>query len=100
MTGDGQLFAEFAISAQPSDIALSEPATQERPGLQASQLSRKPRWWDKCKVEKLRGSIALFNRKSGALAAKSEGEYFACTGDMSGVADLAALLVESALARR
>lgn len=100
ITADGQLFAEFAISAQPSEIVLSEPATQEKPGRQASQLSRKPRWWDKCKVQKIRGSLALFDHNSGALSAKSEGEYFACTGDMSGVAELAALLVENALSRR
>ena len=93
---DGALIAEFAISAQPSDLALSEPATATAPGGPKSQLSRKSRWWDTCKVEKIRGNLALFDRASGALKAKSEAEYLACNGDHSMLDDFADLLVKTA----
>lgn len=94
---DGDLIAEFAISAQPSDLGLSEPSTATAPGHPKSQLSRKSRWWDKCKVEKIRANLALFDRASGALKAKSEAEYFACTGDQSMLDEFADLLVKAAV---
>lgn len=93
------LIAEYTLSAQPSDLALSEPAITTGTGNSKSQLSRKARWWDKCKVEKIRGSLALFDRASGVLSAKSEAEYFACAGDLTGLADLADMLVRAAVTR-
>ncbi len=96
---DGALIAEYTLSAQPSDLALSEPAITTGTGNSNGQLSRKPRWWDKCKVEKIRGSLALFDRASGALSAKSEAEYFACAGDLTGLSGLADMLVRAAVTR-
>lgn len=92
---DSPLIAEYTISAQPSDLSLSEPATAGDAGNAKSQLSRKARWWDKCKVEKIRGSLTLLDRATGTLAAKSEAEYFSCKGDLSKLDDLADLLVKA-----
>lgn len=87
--------ADFAVSSTSSETGL-DPVSggSETTKLQASE-HRRPRWYARCAPDRVRGSLAIFDRATNALVAKSEGHFIACPGDHGQLNELANLLVQS-----
>ncbi|MCK0127647.1 hypothetical protein [Erythrobacter sp. F6033] len=87
--------ADFAVSAQPAQTSVVTVA-QEQQGVSPSAGGGvKAKWFHKCKPERVRGSLAVFDRDANELVGKAEGHFIACPGDRAEMDALAALLVRS-----
>lgn len=93
---DADLIGDFAISARDATIAV-QSAAQSTDNADALEPGFKPRFYHKCKPDRIQAALVLYSRKSGEIKGRSEGEFLACPGDFSELDDLAELLVDQAL---
>lgn len=92
------LVADYAIAARQSGTAVAGiPADQEIP---VKSAARKKGWLDRCNATRLRASLAVFQKASGALVYRGEAETDFCKGKELAVDALAQLLVSDMQANR
>lgn len=88
--------ADFAVSSQPASIAVVPVGKESEASDPAKSGGVKAKWYHKCKPERVRGTLAIFDRNANTLAAKSEAHFIACPGDLAELDALASLLVRTA----
>ncbi|TRD11940.1 hypothetical protein FGU71_08785 [Erythrobacter insulae] len=94
-SADSDWIADFAVSSHPAEVSITPIGDgAEGQGPDASH-GVKSKWYHKCKPERVRASLAVFERQANRLVAKSEGHFIACPGDRARLNDLATLLVSS-----
>lgn len=85
---------DFAIASQPAKTSVV-PVGQEDAGVGPSAPGGDAKWYHACKPERVKGTLAVFDREANALAGKSEGHFIACPGDRTEIDKLAMMLVRS-----
>lgn len=91
------LVADFAVSATSIETGLDPVSGESEATKPKAPENRRPRWYNRCAPDRVRGSLAIFDRASNALVAKSEGHFIACPGDRDQLNGLANLLVKSVM---
>ncbi|UAB77658.1 hypothetical protein INR77_12810 [Erythrobacter sp. SCSIO 43205] len=94
--GNAGYLADFTVAERPADLALQD-VTGDDANASAPASDFKPRFFHTCKAHRVSASLVIYNKQSGALHSKSEGEYIACPGDTSQLGVLANLLATRAL---
>ncbi|MEP1421344.1 MAG: hypothetical protein ABJK59_06210 [Erythrobacter sp.] len=89
--------ADFAVSQRKADVGLQAVSDSET-ATQPNKPNFRSHWYHKCKPARVSASLVIYARSSGAVQAKSSGEFLACPDDLSQLDQLAGLLVDRALA--
>ena len=96
MSADAAYLADFTVSQRPAQLALQD-VTQDDDNASPPTSDYRPRWFHKCKPERVSASLVIYAKASGTLHSKSQGEFLGCPGDTSQLYDLAELLAARAL---
>lgn len=88
--------ADFALSVRDAESGLANPA--EAGGeIDWQSAPRESRLLDICKAKRMRGSLVIFDRTTGAIAYKGESEADGCKFSQPDFDTMAALLVADAV---
>lgn len=95
---DAPVLADLALASAPADVDLLLQTSAEA-GASPGPLgtARASRWYDRCAARRTRASLALYDRASGALIAKSDAETVTCAADPAPLAALADAVVADAI---
>lgn len=91
------LVADYAIAVSGADAGMANSELQAN---EVDWLSepRKERRFDECEAKRLRGSLALFNRETGAQVYRGSASQIGCDFSDQDVSEMAQALVRDALA--
>ncbi|MCB2083963.1 MAG: hypothetical protein KDD90_07930 [Sphingomonadaceae bacterium] len=98
---DAPYLGDFAIALRDARTGLAEPqdTTGESGQVDWASDPRKRRLFDGCKAKRIRATLVILSRESGAIVYRGEGEADACGFTEKDYDRLAARLVEDALGR-
>lgn len=100
MDDEGTLVADYAIATRDADTSLSGEGAADPATPQLQSGARDSHWLDKCNADRLRATLAMFDRASGTMVYRGEAETDICRGAGFAIDALAELLVEDMLSSR
>lgn len=100
VASDGPLLADYAVSVTSAEAGLTTSITAtDESAIEWQASPRKSRLFDVCEPQRLRATLVLLDRASGALIYRGEGEATDCSFSEAALDDVAKVLVADALAR-
>ncbi len=94
----GAYVGDFSVSSREAAVTVN-PISGEETIAGPLPEGIKSRWYHQCKPQRTGATLVVYDRASGAIAGKADGEYISCPGDLSSLDDLAQLLVDRALSK-
>lgn len=97
---DGRYLADFAVSFRDAEggLTTSTAAAGEK-SIDWQARPRESRLFDGCKAQRMRATLVLFDRQSGAMIYRGEGEATDCSFSDEAMDEVAMALVADALAK-